>query len=362
MYSRSTAFDVAVKMSHMVILTADVLFNGSVIYSGLAVLAGTIEVDGTAGVRRRVNLTVVDADGKASAALSPYGREVRVYRGIRYPDGTTETLSLGIFRISTVGASDNGVDRTITITGFDRARTVSRARFESPYTIAAGTNYTTAIQALLVSRFPSIQVNFAPTSLTTPTLVFDQGADPWQTASDMATSIGCELFFDPTGVCIMRAIPDPTTSPVVWSYVDGAGASVLSVSDDASDEPGYNGVVVDGEPPNAVPVHSVVYDTNPTSPTFSGGPYGKVPLFYRSQYVATQAQADAVALAMLLTQRGGTEQVKFSCIPHPAHEVGDLVRVADSDIGLDGNYLIESFSLPLDLGPMTVTTRKRRGV
>jgi hypothetical protein len=362
MYARSAVFDAAVKNSHVVTLSADVLLNGVPIKTGLSVVAGVVEVDGTASVRRRANLTVVDRDGTALSALSVYGRELRVYRGIQFVDGTTESLALGVFRISAVRVNDGDGDRKISVAGFDRSRIVARNRFESPYTIAAGTNYSTAINDLLVSRYPSIVTSLAITSLTTPTLVFDQGADPWQSASDMATSLGCELFFDPTGVCIMRPVPDPTTSPVVWSYVDGAGASVLSVNDDASDEPGYNGVVVDGEPPNAPPVHSVVYDLNTTSPTYALGPYGKVPLFYRSQYITTQAQADAAAAAILLTQRGGTEQVKFTCIPHPAHEVGDLVRVADSSIALDDNYLLESFSIPLDLSAMMVTTRKRRGV
>lgn len=362
MYSRSAAFDTAIRSSHTVVITADVLLGGVVVVSNLPVVSGSVEVDGTAAVRRRCSLSLVDADGSltrsTTAPLSPYGREIRIRRGLRLANGTIETLAIGTFRISTVSVDDSGGTRNVTVSGFDRARSISRARFETPYTIAAGTNYATAIQTLIQSRAPSVPVEFDVTTATTPLLVFDQGADPWQTAVDMAASIGCDLYFDPTGKCIMTRTSEQQT--ISWDYGAGSNAVVLSVDDTLSDEPGYNGVVVDGEPAGAPPVHAVVYDTDVSSPTYSLGPYGKVPRFYRSQFITSDPQASAAAAGLLIRERGGTEALKFSAIPHPAHEVGDLVRVADNKLGIDGNYLLESFTLPLGTEPMSCTTRKRR--
>lgn len=362
MYTRSAAFDSAIRYGHKVVVRAEVLSGGVVVPStGLRVIEGNVTVDGTAAVRRQGSLKVVDPTGAltpndSSDTLSPYGRELRLYKGIALSSGD-ELLALATLRISSSSTNNQG---QISLTGFDRARSVSRARFETPYVVASGVNYGTAIQDLLTSRLSGLTFNFVSVTATTPLLVFDQGADPWEKAQEMAKSVGCELFFDPLGIATMRYEVDPAGSSVAWDYGEGPTSMVLSVDNTLTDEPGYNGIVVDGEAPGVDPVHSVVYDTNPSSPTYSLGPYGKVPRFIRSQYITTQSQADAAAAAGLLRERGGTEQVKFSAILHPAHEAGDIVRVADSRVGIDDNYLIESFPISLGLEASTVTTRKRR--
>lgn len=362
MYARSAAFDAAKKLSHTMITRADVLLGNVVVSSALNVDSGQVQIDGTAATRRRCSLNVIDEFGTLTqnvGVLSPYGRELRVSNGIQYPDGTQELITMGTFRISDVSSDVGGSNAGIVaVSGFDRSRSISRARFESPYTIASGTNYSTAIANLVQNRLPSCPLNFTSSTATTPLLVFDQGADPWASAQSMATAIGCELFFDPNGTCVLRGVTDLTST--VWDYTEGANASVITISNSLSDEPGYNGLVVDGEPPGLSPVHAVVYDTDPSSPTYSLGPYGKVPMFYKSQFITSLDQATAAATALLATRRGGTEALQFTAIPHPAHEVGDLVRVATARLGINANYVFESFSYPLGVGAMSVVTRKRR--
>lgn len=362
MYMRSLQFDDAIKSSHAVAITADLLYGGVTISPNLPIASGSVEVDGTASVRRRCSLNIIDQDGTlagtTSSPLTPYGREIRINRGLYLPSGAVETVPLGVFRISSVAVNDSGGSRLVAISGFDRARSVQRARFETPVTIAAGTNYSTAIANILSGRLPNITMQLATTAAVTPLLVFDQGADPWQTVVDMAASIGCVLYFDPSGTCVMEVASEMQT--VVWDYGEGSSAVVVSIDDTLSDEPGYNGVVVDGEAADVPPVHAVAYDTDPASPTYSLGPYGKVPRFYRSPFIRTDAQASAAAVGLLTQERGGTEALKFTAIPHPAHEVGDLVRVADAALSIDASYYLESFSIPLGTDAMSCTTRKKR--
>lgn len=366
MYAVSSAFADALagKYGGKIIFRADLLRNGVAVVSGLRVTGGSVEVDGNADVRRRCSLTVVDDTGvlvpnDAGDPLSPYGNEVRVYRGVSTSATGDELVPLGTFRIASAHVDSFGV---IAVQGFDRARAVSRARFETPYTVPSGIDYSGAIVALITSRLPYVTTSVAAVVTSTSTvLVFDQGSDPWEAAQNMAESIGCELFFDPMGVCVLRPRPDPVNDPIVATYAPGATATILSVENALDDEPGYNGVVVDGEPPNLAPVHAVVYDADPASPTYANGPYGKVPMFYRSQYITTIEQATAAANAFLRANRGGTEQLTFEAIPNPAHDAGDLVRVTRTEIGVDDAYVVESFGIPLAVdGSMKVTTRKRR--
>lgn len=367
MYSVSAAFLAALRSADQrVIFDADVLSQGVVVASNLRVLGGSVEVDATATTRRRMTATVVDDTGAlvpndAADVLSPYGYELRVYRGYNLAiGGADELVPLGTFRIASAKVADNGA-QTIELSGFDRSRSVQRARFESPYAVAAGTNYVTAIQSLISDRLPGTTFSSITTSLTTPALLFDQASDPWKAASDMAASIGAEVFFDPLGVCVIRNQPNTATDPVAFEYAEGVNSTLFTVENALDDDPGYNGVIVDGEPAGGTPSHAVVYDTNPLSPTYSLGRYGKVPTFMKSPYVTTQAQADQAAAAALLRAKGGTEQLRFSAIPNPAHEGGDVVRVVRTEIGVDDYYLLTQFGIPLDVtGVMSPTTRKRR--
>jgi hypothetical protein len=354
------------KGSQRVAVKAEILMDNTVrTDTDIVLTGGSVQVDSTAAVRRRCSCSIVDPDltmvpVDATDVLSPYGYEIRLWRGLEYVSGEVELIPLGTFRISSVKVSDEGAV-SIDLSGFDRSRSVSRARFESPYAIAAGTNYVSAIQALVSSRLPGVLFSSLTTAAVTPVLLFDQASDPWQAATSMAGAIGAEIFFDPMGICVIRTEPNPSGAPLTFIYEEGTNATILSVENNLTDEPGYNGVVVDGEPASGTPVHSVVYDADATSPTYYLGRYGKVPTFVKSQYITTQGQADEAAAAALRRERGGTEQLGFSAIPNPAHEGGDLVSVIRKAIGIDSRNMIQSFSIPLNAsGVMNVTTVKQR--
>lgn len=364
MYVRTPEFDAAIPFSHKPIFRADVLLGGVVRQSDVPVSGGDIDVDGTAAVRRRLSRLII-ADKAlvpkyADDLLSPYGQEVRIWRGLRLPGGDVY-LPVGTFRISEPRSTLGGRGMLVQVSGMDRARSVQMHRFEVPYTVPAGTNVGTAIQSLVTDRLPGTTCNFVTTTSTTPLVVFDQQADPWQAAQKMATDIGCELFFDPMGVCVLRAISDPGATGVDWDFSAEGKQTITTIESVYSTDPGYNGAVVMGEAPAVALTPSIVYDTDPASPTYSGGPYGKVPEFYRSNLITTQAQSDAAALGMRLRQRGATEVVSFSAIPHPALEAGDVGHVAEDRVRIDGNYLIDAFNMPIDVeSEMHVTCRKRQ--
>jgi hypothetical protein len=267
-----------------------------------------------------------------------------------------------VFRLSTSGWADEGT-REITVSGYDRSRPVSRAKFENPYIVAAGTNVAVAVATLLENRFPEVEFSseWVTTAETTPLLVFDTSDDPWDQATKMAQSIGCELFFDADGKATLRVEPDPTTADPVWSYVDGASATILSAGKTFDDEPGYNGVILSGETASgAAPVRATVWDTDPASPTYYLGPYGKVPLFETSPFVATLTAATAAATASLQRNIGGTERITLSAIPNPAHEAGDIIYVQRSDVLADV-CVMQSATIPLAVSEaMTIASQQRR--
>lgn len=366
MRTRSAAFDAAIVNSHRLATLVEVLEGGVVTYSGLAITSGSVDVDGSASTRRTAKVTVSDsslvpADG--FDLLAPYGNEIRLWRGIEYADGTTELLPLitaGIYEADTKG----GDTLVTSLDLYDRSRRISENRWTSPYVIAKGTNYATAIQTVLADRLSGLTFSFATTTELTPLIVLgDQpDGDPWEDAVKMAQAIGMELYFDPYGVCVLEDTPDPTTATPDWTYSEGDGAMILDASKKLTREGMYNGVVATGESTsNPSPYRYEVWDDVITSPTYYLGDFGRKPRFYSSPLIHSAAQAESAARSILAKSLGASEVVSFGTIVHPAHEAYDVVQIAVANAAISDRYLIESFSVPLDAeSPMTATTRAQK--
>lgn len=379
MWPISDAMATQLRQSHTVEIVAEVwtagltaqLLNGSQIY----VTDGSVSVDRSASYRRSLTMKVVDQYGylipfsadPSSSPIAPYGNEVVVYRGVVFPDGTAEVVPLGVFPISEVEVEDTGASE-ITISGFDRSRRISRSRWTDPYVIASGTNYVTAIQAIATNRLPysvTMISNTLNVSTTSGPTVYAEQDDPWQRMTELAQAIGCEVFFDAAGQLVIQDEPDPTIDTPVWDYIEGDNSMMLSLGHILSDEPGYNVAVVTGENSDnnngtLVP-RGVVYDDDPTSPTYYLGGYGQVPIFMNNPLVRTNAAATTAATTVLRRVLGLTETVKMAAIPNPAHEAGDAVRVIRDSDGIDMQVLLETFDVPLNVQNASgIVTRSRR--
>lgn len=358
----STArFQTDILASHRALVEA-VILDTTGAETPIGVLDGTVTLDQNAAIRGRCDLTVVD-DGSlglipadTGSLLAPYGNEIRISRGILYPDGTSELISLGVFRIeeSDVNASSDAVQ--IRISGLDRAARIIDARFEDPYQVSAGVNYVTALESVLTDAWPDIVTDFPTTTLVTPALVAQEGDDRWQFAQDMATSLGMELYFDGDGVCVLRP---SVASAAVASVVEGEGGALLEAGRSWTREGSFNAVIATGENTGlTTPARGVARDENPLSPTYYYGPFGKVPRFYSSSFLTTDAQAVDAAAALLSKELGTTQQVSFGALVLPQLEPSDTVRITREQTSIDEDHIIDSLTLPLAAtGSMSGQTR-----
>lgn len=277
---------------------------------------------------------------------------------------TDELVPLGVFGISDVSVDDTPGELTIQVTGFDRARRVQRAKFTDFEVISDGTNYATAIKNLIESRVPSsTSFSFLTTTETTPLIVFEPGDDPWQRAQELAESIGAELFFDLNGNCVLRPEPDPTEQGSVFDYAEGSDCTMLGLNKSLTDERTFNHVIVTGESTALDnPLLGEAKDDDPESPTYVEGPFGDVVFLLQSTTVSTQEQADDAAAAALRRFTGLVENIQFTAVVNPAHEVGDVIVVKRQRAGVSRrHYVIETLQIPLNVDePMSVTVRERR--
>lgn len=331
---------------------------------------GDIKVDSTAEIRRSCTIKCVDPTGELTprdrgGILTPYGTEIRPYRGVIYDDGTEEVAPLGVFRLSKSSVDDStGGSPEISIEGFDRSRTVIRDKFTVPYVIDEGTNILEAIQDILDRTFTEIQYDAITTELTTTApRLYDAGDDPWKACTELAAAMGCEIYFDTEGNVVIAPPTDINSLPSPeFSYIEGEGCTMLDLSRVYTDEPGFNGVIVSGESPGdeLPPVRGEAWDEDPGSPTYRKGPYGEVPQFITDQLVKTDEEAQAAAEAHLANVLGFSAELNITATVHPGLEAGDVVEVVRARSGVSGLYAVDAFSVPLGYnGTQSLTLRQK---
>jgi hypothetical protein len=359
-----------IRRSHHVVSWVDVVSSTGET-KRLSATGGSVTEDATAEVRRRCSLSCYDATGdltpkSAEDLLTPYGTEVRPYRGVMYADGRTEVMPLGVFRISQVDVDDSvGGSPDIKIEAFDRSRTVARDKFAEPYTVAKDTNIVDAIKAIIRRTFPDAEFDAITSTMTLSSpSVFDANTSPWEAVNTLAKSLGCEVFFDARGRVVIAppqdidALPGPD-----FEFVEGKGCTMTNIKSKFTDEPGFNGIVMVGASlgDDKPPVRVVVWDSEPTSPTYYLGPYGKVPDFQTDENVKTEAEATNAAKSLLQGYLGFSDQVIITSWPNPALNCQSIVRVERERSGATGLYGVDAVTTPLAAHEAaTVTVRRKR--
>jgi hypothetical protein len=356
-WPRSAAFDAAIVQSHTVVIHAALWSPGmaDVILSDLDVTGGSVTADRTATFRRSAQqVELVDRDGSLASLFSSRRTvppvELVIERGIRYPGGATEMIPLGVLPVSAVTVSTNAA---YNLACFDRSRRVSRNKFITPYTVPSGTRYADAAVAIVQDRLPfAVDVDISTTrpDTTQGPLIYLSQDDPWAAATAMASAIGCEMFFDQVGRLVIRDEPSTVSGITDFQYADGETSILLPESQQViSDDPGYNAVLVTGESSSNttfVP-RALVYDNDPSSPTYFFGPYGQVPEFFNDPTITDNNRAQVVAAGRLKRWLGRNDSLTLATVPHPAHDPSDVVSA--SLYGRDQLLTVQGVTIPLDV-------------
>ena len=190
MYPVTDTFLSSVRKSHISKIKVEIYdtANGNIL-STVSPIGGEVTIDSRRSVRRQCSLEFVDADGtlvptnNRSSVLLPYNREVKIYRGIQYQDGTEELVPLGVFQLTTVEVSDSPQGVKISVQGSDRSLRVAKAKWTSHnFYIDDATPKETAIVKILKDRYPNVKTDFPATGQVTSIIYpsLDQSSDPWK--------------------------------------------------------------------------------------------------------------------------------------------------------------------------------------
>lgn len=332
----------------------------------ILILEGDVTLDGTAEVQRTLEMVTAGINEqtrrsvwprKATDLLAPYGNEVFIRRGV---DVGSEVLwvPLGYFRLDTP-EQDVAPYGPIRLSCQDRMSGIVDGRLMAPREFTGVRTVASVFQELVGEIYPNAVILFddatGSSTLGRP-LVAEESR--YQVLWDIATSRGKIMYWDGEGILRVQAPPDP--AELAWEVNAGTGGAQFRASRSLTREGVYNAVVANGEGGDeANPVRAVAVDANPLSPTFFGGRFGKVPIFYSSPLLTTNVQAATAAANLLRRSIGMPFSVTFESVPNPALRPFDPIRVRYGD-GNRELHIVETLTIPLNAeAPMTGTTREQ---
>jgi hypothetical protein len=298
---------------------------------------------------------------------------------LRPTNGAYELVPLGVFRINSVTLEENKDGNvSITVTGTDISANIAKNHWTSPttvwkskYSVPVTKNDVTpesqyvastileAIKLLINDRWPSHpgvfgkpRFDFAGIQdqpITSPIImgsrtISNSGSNsPWTDISALAAAIGGgigELFVNAEGSFQLVAISDPNSVSPVWDFIDGdshqSGGLLTRVTRTISDAKTVNYVIASGENTSAkTPVKAIATDSDPTSPTYYLGTYGRVVGYEPGRkLLKTQAQVQNAADTYLSWFTGGDDSTEIEGVVNPCLDVNDVIRVRRKRLGI----------------------------
>jgi hypothetical protein len=347
------------------------------------IVDGSLKVDRNSRSRRSANVTVGDPDFYNQLAknsqFNPYGVEFIIRTGFRYASTETELVSIGVFGLEEIESNEEEGNLP-TLRLVDRAQKVYDASMETtdqgPQAFW-GWPSNEALKYLIETASPdglsgdplwgTIYFGEGLNFITIPSGAYNGDFDRWKLCEEIAASIGGEIYFDPNGIPTVQ--PTQTITPgtnrddAVWTVACGEAGTLIGAAKKTSRENTYNAVMMLGATAkdNTPQPVATVYDLDPQSKTFYGGPFGKKLL-----RVSNSALTDVVACIVAANEKlrqvtGLSRSLSLTSIANPALEAGDIIIVQFMD-GTEELHLIEGYSMSLKDGSMSIDTKTRQYV
>lgn len=268
------------------------------------------------------------------------------------PNGWAE-FPLGVFILSTPPRQTDAAQViTRQINGYDLTQILVDEKVQDRYTVAAGTNYISAVASLL-STAGITQTNLTATSLTLPTAKdYEIGTAFIDIINDLLSAINYRpLWFDANGVAQAMPYMSPSVLPPAYTYQDDS-QSVMTpeVNDnlDLFDVPNVWVCTVD-ETDTTTLVSRYVND-NPNSPTSTVNRGRQIVKYVSGLTAPNQATLDAYAQQQAEQDSQIYNTVVFETAIMPFHEAYDAIQLNYSVMGISDKFFEIGWSLNLAPG------------
>jgi hypothetical protein len=343
----------ALRNTHQVKVVCQLILPGQSPVT-VQVTGGQVTGDRTSQIRRTGTVTLPWRPDLPAGILPvdlrqlPFGSYCDLRRGVAYPDGTSDVVRLGYFRVNTVSYGTDDAEAELSMS--DRMVQVQDEPLQWPLTangkLPARYAGHLAVESTSLNGQATITINVPDAAQPTlQDVTFDQ--DRAGAVATLCRAVSAEGYFDTAGNFRVDPIPDPNVRQPVW-VIDAGSDGILVSADESYDRSGvFNGVLVRGQATtDSVPYRALVTVSDPSNPMRWGGPFGNVLHIEDSNAYHHYAQAVNAGTTMLYQQLGLQRSITLHAVPNPALAPSDCVQVEFPD-GRIENHVIDVVRIPL---------------
>lgn len=320
--------------------------------------AGNVSSSKSTGVRYQANLTLAPTPGLDTFGLiSTPGAVFRIKHGIDFGAGDVELVDCGVYETAK-GATKIG-DGAVALSLVDQWCRVDRDKFLSPYYPESGTRASKIVE-VVTGAMPGVA-----TVVLADGGIYEQGERLWDRSrptfiTDMADDGALDVGFDASGAYRIRAQPILDPKAAVWTFRTGEPSNIDSAERERPFDKRYNMVVMEPLDGSQSWDRQIIILDDPDHPMHPDK-FGDAQFFYKSPTLDTPEQVTAAGVAIMQRFLGTDETISIGGRGNPALEVGDVVTIvhepSGNDVGLQVAHIIDSFSMDLRTGGMSLATR-----
>jgi hypothetical protein len=331
---------------------------------------GSITIDRGREERRACDFRLENSD--LALAHNPYDgfwydKILKAFWGIDYQDRLTGVMTrweiqVGEFMIDRI--DEDRFPNAVKVTGRDYTKKCMITKLSQSISFPAGTAVEVIIKALAsnagITKFNLPVTNRAYAGTT----IFARGTERWKVMKQIADTIGYEIYFAPNGYLTMSPYPDPTTTPLAWTFKPGGpDGSLVDYRRSSNDNNIFNHITVTGATNEVNGLTTTIFaearNTNPNSPTRISR-IGERSKNYDSDYLTTTEEAFHMATVMLNINSLEEYDVSFSSLILPWLDASMIVGVVEGEESeyVPKRFLLTNYTLPMALGPMTGTAKR----
>ena len=336
------------------------------------VISGSINVDAMADIRRTCNLGLIATNIEENMVTSGgeiwLDKFIKIYQGIDNPRNNNKTVwwNMGMFLINNPNTVYNSTDHTITFEGLDlMAKLTGRRNGQLPAVatlVPAGSKIAAVVQRTITQLGGFSKYVIQDEGLEVP---YDIKMDMGATIYDLLVELrdlypNWEMFFDVDGVFHWQKIPSGENEPVIFDFDSLMQPMVISDSIDIDFENVKNHIIVWGRLlDSGEQVTAEISDMNTDSP-FSIARIGQINYIVDDERIYNNELAQDRAKYELYLHARLNDTISLEIVPIPwLNDVNIKINYTNKKIGIEGEYLIQTLSIPLDISSnMTITASK----
>lgn len=333
--------------------------------------SGSIEVDANSDIRRTCDLSLVAKDIDENM-ISEGGelwldKYIKIYQGIDNPRDNNKTVwwNMGIFLINNPNTVYSAADHTISFEGLDlMAKLTGRRNGQLPAVatlVPAGSKIADVVKKTITQLGGFYNYIIEDEGLEVPyDIKMDMGATIYDLLAELRDLYSnWEMFFDVDGVFHWQKIPNGEKEAVVVNFNE-IQPLIISDNVDIDFENVKNNIIVYGRLlDTGEQIMATASDTNAESP-FCISKVGQINYIVDDERIYNNELAKDRANYELYLHARLNDSISLEIVPIPwLNDVNIKIAYANEKIGIEGEYLIQSLSIPLDIGSsMTITALK----